>query len=101
MERPWQGRPNRTGDYSEAQMKEVLLTGCNDTEKSYEAVLGGAPHGVMSYYALRVIEESNYRLTYQQLHNRVKELIARNETRYPQHPQLEGSDDSKRRQIFT
>ena len=43
------------------------------------------------------IKEANYRLTYAQLHTRLRTMIAN----YPQHPQLEGKAENKKRQIFT
>ena len=57
----------------------------------------GAYHGAMSYYALQAIREAPQALTYNRLHSRITSLIGD----YPQHPQLEGSNANKRRQLFT
>ena len=97
LENPFAAKPKSQGKYPESKMKEVLLAGCTDVEYSYDAFFNGVYHGAMSYYALQAIREANYKLTYAQLHSRLLSLI----TAYPQHPQLEGKLENKRRQIFT
>ena len=97
LENPWTAKPKTRIKHPESKMKEVLLTGCTDKEYSYDAYFNNTYHGAMSYYALRAIEQANYRLTYAQLHQRVTHLI----TDYPQHPQLEGRNENKKRPIFT
>jgi hypothetical protein len=98
LENPWKARPTRFEKYPESGMNEVLLSGCTDREYSYDAFIDGQYHGAMSYYALRVIRDANYRLTYAQLHARVSHLV--DDGGYPQHPQLEGKQQNKRSQIF-
>jgi hypothetical protein len=80
-------------------MNEILLTGSNDREYSYDALLSGVYHGAMIFHALKAIREAKYHLTYTQLHTQLAVLI--DDAGYPQHPQLEGSSENKRRQIFT
>ncbi|MDQ5870935.1 MAG: caspase family protein [Acidobacteriota bacterium] len=94
---PVSARPRAAFKYPESQMSEIVLTGCTDKEYSYDANINGVYHGAMSYYALQVIQEARGKLTYQQLHDRLRRRI----TRYPQHPQLEGSAASKRSRLFT
>ena len=98
LENPWKARPTKWEKYPESHMKEILLSGCTDREYSYDAFIGGQYHGAMTHYALRVIRDANYRLTYGQLHARVSHLL--DEGGYPQHPQLEGKQENKRSQIF-
>lgn len=97
LQNPWAAKAKSANKYPESKMKEVLLAGCTDAEYSYDAYFGGVYHGAMTYYALQVIRQSNYRLTYSQLHSRLLGMISA----YPQHPQLEGALENKRRQIFT
>lgn len=97
LQNPWAAKPKSAARYPESKMKEVLLAGCTDVEYSYDAYFNGVYHGAMTYYALQVIRQSNYRLTYSQLHSRLLGMISA----YPQHPQLEGTMENKRRQIFT
>jgi metacaspase-1 len=96
LENPWRARPNSEVKHPESKMREILLTGCTDREYSYDARIDGKYHGAMSYYALQAIAEADGHLTFQQLHDRIVNLIVD----YPQSPQLEGSRASKKRPIF-
>jgi len=96
LDYPFKSRPKRLIEYPQSGMKEILLSGCRYDEYSYDAYLNGYYHGAMTYFAIRAIKEANYRLTYAQLHTRVKHLIRD----FPQHPQLEGKAENKKRQIF-
>jgi hypothetical protein len=95
---PWKAKPKRQL-YPESKMREVLLSGCTDKEYSYDALIGGVYHGAMTYYALQAIRQANYQITYAQLHSQMTYLL--DEAGYPQHPQLEGRSQHKKRQIFT
>jgi hypothetical protein len=94
---PWKAKPSRE-KYPESNMREILLSGCTDKEYSYDALIGGVYHGAMTYYALQAIREANYQITYAQLHSRLTYLL--DAAGYPQHPQLEGRSQNKKRQIF-
>jgi hypothetical protein len=87
--------------YPEEGMHEILLAGCTDLESSYDAVLDGAYHGAMTYYAQQAIREAGYRLTYEQLAARIAALFAGTRFAAMQHPQLEGRQENKARQIFS
>ena len=91
--------PRSAEKYPQSKMKEILLSGCTDKEYSYDANIGGTFHGAMSYYALQVIREANYRITYATLHKRLLQQLAKEG--YDQHPQLEGKAANKRRLIFS
>ena len=81
----------------EADMPEVLLTGCSDSEYSYDASIDGRPNGAMTYMALKAIKE-NPQATYAQFYTRLRQLLP--STDYPQSPQLEGSQANKDRPLF-
>ncbi len=83
--------------YPEAGMAELLLTGCNATEYSYDAYLGGRYNGAMTHFAQRLIR-IDPNASYREFHKRLRELLP--STRYPQSPQLEGSDAMKDRPLF-
>jgi hypothetical protein len=55
-----------------------------------------AHHGALTCYALRAIKTARYDITWAQLHAQVLHLI----DDHPQHPQLEGRLEAKRRPIF-
>lgn len=98
LENPWKAKSKKTEKYPEHEMKDVLLSGCTDKQYSYDALIEGAYHGAMTYYALKAIEDANYEITYLQLHERLNFLV--DDAGYPQEPQLEGSLENKKRQIF-
>lgn len=85
--------------YPQAQMKEILLSGCDPTEYSYDALIDGAYHGALTAMALTAIRSANYEITWQQLHARVCSLLDAGD--FPQHPQLEGSSANKKKRIFS
>ena len=84
--------------YPESDMQEVLITGCNATEYSYDAFIDGLYNGAMTAMALRVIRNDPGQ-TYKQFHQTLRQLLP--STRYPQSPQLEGSEAHKARPLFT
>jgi metacaspase-1 len=97
LQNPWKAKPKRVEKHPEADMKDVLLTGCTDKEYSYDANIEGTYHGAMTFYALKAIREAPHALTYNRLHSRITSLIGD----YPQHPQLEGSNANRRRKLFS
>ncbi len=85
--------------YPESHMREILLSGCTDKEYSYDALIGGVYHGAMTYFALQAIRAADCQITYAQLESRLNALL--DQAGYPQHPQLEGKRQNKKRQVFT
>jgi metacaspase-1 len=81
----------------ESDMPEILISGCSDSEYSYDAEFNGRPNGAMTALALRVIKQ-NPDVTYREFYAGLRALLPSNE--YPQTPQLEGSDDNKDRKLF-
>jgi len=88
----------RRFNYPESDMSEVLITGCNATEYSYDAYLGGRYNGAMTALAIRLMR-SNPKQTYEAFHKELRVLLP--STRYPQSPQLEGTKADKKRALFT
>lgn len=80
---------------SEEDMVEILLSGCDDDEYSYDAYINGRWSGAFSANAISVIKE---KLTYNEFYAAVRNLLPSYE--YPQTPQLEGSSANKNRLIF-
>jgi len=81
----------------EGDMPEILITGCSDSEYSYDAEFDGRPNGAMTALALRVIMQ-NPNATYREFHTGLRALLP--SEAYPQSPQLEGSDANKDRRLF-
>ena len=84
--------------YPESNMNEVLITGCNSLEYSYDAYLGGQYNGAMTFNAINIIK-NNPTLTYREFHRRLRFLLPT--TQFPQSPQLEGNSTNKDRVIFS
>jgi metacaspase-1 len=98
LEDPLRATPKRREKFPESSMTSVLLSGCADNEYSYDALIEGKYHGAMTHAALRAINDSPDPLTYQQLHTRVGNIVARGG--FKQHPQLEGRKEDKRSLLF-
>jgi metacaspase-1 len=96
---PFAAKPKRPEKYPQSGMKEILLSGANDHEYSYDAKIEGTYNGAMTYYAVKAIREGGTGMTYAQLQERLTTLV--DEAGYPQHPQLEGKDENKQRPLFT
>jgi metacaspase-1 len=85
--------------HPESKMNEILLSGCKANQTSADAFIAGGFHGAMTYHAIKVITEANYKLTYADLHARL--LPTLEEAGYEQIPQLEGKTANKKKQIFS
>lgn len=81
----------------QANMPEILITGCSDSEYSYDAEFNRRPNGAMTALALRVIQQ-NPSATYREFHIALRALLPSED--YPQSPQLEGSESNKDRRLF-
>ncbi len=98
LTRPWLSAARHVRQYAEGDMKEILLSGCRATEYSYDALIDGAHHGAMTYYAIKAIRDADCRITYEELHRKLSESLTA--AAFPQHPQLEGSEQNKSRLMF-
>ncbi|HEX9838529.1 MAG TPA: caspase family protein [Anaerolineales bacterium] len=67
----------------ETDMPEILVTGCSDSEYSYDAEFDGRPNGAMTALALRVIKQ-NPNATYREFYAGLRALLPSQE--YPQTP---------------
>ena len=84
--------------YPESGMSELLLTGCNAMEYSYDAFINGRFNGAFTAFAIAMIK-NNPNLTYRELHQRIRKILPNN--RYPQSPQLEGNNEFKDALLFS
>jgi hypothetical protein len=75
-------------DIVPAELPEVLITGCRDTQTSADAFINNRYNGALTFALVEAIRASRGRLTYRELHDRVcGELKVR---KFDQVPQLEG-----------
>ena len=82
---------------AEADMLELVLTGCSDTELSYDAYINGRYNGAMSRYAINAIR-ANRQATFNEFYALLRQDLPSQD--YPQTPQLEGSEGNKSRKLF-
>lgn len=88
----------RRAFYPESGMNELLISGCNALEYSYDAFLNGRFNGAMTAFAIQIIK-SNPGATYRDFHSQLRQLLPNNQFR--QSPQLEGPNEMKDRPLFT
>jgi hypothetical protein len=82
-------RPARKkSDVVKANIPEVLVAGCRDTQTSADAYIAGSYNGALTYYLVDTIKEANGKLTYSELHARTVKKLKK--AGYDQVPQLEG-----------
>lgn len=96
---PLRYKRKKAEKYPESGMKEILISATNDIEFAYDDKFGDVYHGAMSYYALHTIREADYKINYAELVKKINQQLTK--AHYPQHPQLEGKEENKERQIFT
>ena len=77
----------RRSDVLEANIGEVLITGCRDTQTSADAFIGGSYNGALTYSLTAAIRERKGKLSNRELHARI--LVKLEEQDFDQVPQLE------------
>jgi hypothetical protein len=83
---------------TEEEMNHILISGCSDSEVSYDAEFNGKYYGAMSYYATKVLRE-NPMITYTEFYKKLREKLP--SSMYPQTPQLEGKSEFKNIIMFS
>lgn len=78
----------RKSDVVHANIGEVLITGCRDTQTSADAFMNGSFNGALTYCLVAAIREAKGKISYQELHARTKARLKREN--FDQVPQLEG-----------
>lgn len=81
----------------EDSMNEVLLTGCNPVEYSYDAYLGGKFIGAMTFHATNILKQRG-NITFNELHKSLRKNLPT--ANHPQSPQLEGREENKEKLFF-
>ncbi len=82
----------RKNDVVYADIQELLITGCRDTQTSADAHIGGSYNGALTYYLVESIKEAEGKLTYRELHQRTAAKLKQED--FDQIPQLEGQRTS-------
>ncbi len=82
-----------------ADIPELLITGCRDTQTSADAFIGNSYNGALTYYLVETLTEAKGMISYRDLH--AKTLIKLNQGYYDQVPQLEGRGEHFDRQFLS
>jgi metacaspase-1 len=75
-------------DIVTADLPEMLITGCRDTQTSADAMIGGSFNGALTYNLVAAMADAKGTLTYRQLHDATMAKLKRG--RFDQVPQFEG-----------
>ncbi|MEM8861183.1 MAG: caspase family protein [Chloroflexota bacterium] len=86
-------------EHPEDEMNDLLLSGCNQLEFSWDAPFRGGHHGALTFYAINAIKMAHYQITYKDLRKQVRKWLAKYNFR--QTPQLEGKAENKQRMVFS
>jgi hypothetical protein len=89
----------RRRDIVQADLPEVLITGCRDTQTSADAFINGRYNGALTYALVDAIRRSKGRLTYRDLHDRASAVLRKK--KFEQVPQLEGRTSLFDQPLFT
>jgi hypothetical protein len=86
-------------DIVTAELPEVLITGCRDTQTSADAFINGRFNGALTFALVDAIRKAKGRLTYRQLHDRAASVLTAR--KFDQIPQLEGRTSRFDEPLFT
>jgi hypothetical protein len=89
----------KKSDVVTANIAELLITGCRDTQTSADAYIGGTYNGALTYNLVATIKAAKGKLTYRELHQGVLERLKKGD--FDQVPQLEGRKDGFDRPFLT
>lgn len=86
-------------DIVNADLPELLITGCRDTQTSADAFIDGRYNGALTYGLVSAIRTAKGKLTYQDLHDRIVAVLK--QKKFDQVPQLEGQKTRFGQPLFT
>jgi metacaspase-1 len=78
----------RARDIVTADIPELLITGCRDTQTSADAFINGRFNGALTFALVQAIRKARGKLTYREWHDRAAAELKKR--RFEQVPQLEG-----------
>jgi hypothetical protein len=78
----------KTRDIVTADIPELLVTGCRDTQTSADAFINGRFNGALTFALVQAIRKARGKLTYREWHDRAAGELKKR--KFEQVPQLEG-----------
>jgi hypothetical protein len=89
----------KSKDIVNADLPEVLITGCRDTQTSADAFINGRYNGALTYALVKAMRKGKTALTYNQLHDLAAGVLKTK--KFEQVPQLEGRTDRFNTPLFS
>lgn len=88
----------KKSDIVVADIPELLITGCRDTQTSADAHIGNSYNGALTYHLVEALSEAEGKISYRDL--QAKTLAKLKQGYYDQVPQLEGRREQFDRQFL-
>ena len=88
----------RSKDIVHADIPEVLITGCRDTQTSADAFIEGRFNGALTFGLIQALRARKGRLTYRELHERASAVLKKR--KFEQVPQLESRREQFELPVF-
>ena len=93
------GSARKAKDIVNAELPEVLITGCRDTQTSADALINGRYNGALTFALVEAIRKGKGQITYKELHDRASDELKTR--KFDQVPQLEGRKAAFDQPLFT
>jgi hypothetical protein len=89
----------KESDVVEADIPELLVTGCRDTQTSADAYIGNSYNGALTYHLVEALTEAEGKISYLDLHAKTVAKLKQGD--YDQVPQFEGRKEQFDRQFLS
>ena len=89
----------KKSDIVMADIPELLVTGCRDTQTSADAYIGTSYNGALTYHLVEALTDAKGKISYRDLH--AKTLAKLKQGDYDQVPQLEGRKEQFDREFLS
>jgi metacaspase-1 len=86
-------------DAVHADIPELLITGCRDTQTSADAFIAGSFNGALTYHLVKTLRDAQGEISYLDLHRQTIDKLRKG--KYDQVPQLEGRKPSFERPFLS
>lgn len=86
-------------DQTRKETSAVLISGCQSNQTSADTFIGNQYVGALTFFLTHILKQSNYRIAYRDLIDRVSEELAK--FNYTQRPELNGSSKLFNREFLS
>lgn len=93
------GAATKSREIVKAELPEVLITGCRDTQTSADAFINGRYNGALTFALVQAIRKAKGKLSYKELHDLATAELKKR--KFEQVPQLEGRKAAFEQLLFS